>query len=163
MCHRFGLWTWWCQQHTVWFYHQTPLTNVVSKGKSGKTNFITVWKILKHCVLLVNWAWHQNMKLFVSVISFCLSVRVAAFIPLFQGVAGFLAGSQSQFLYLYPAKAGYILDESPAHRSALTDGRGRHTRCNISSRGIEPETFSSLVNQLYLLIYSRPWKLFVSL
>ena len=32
------------------------------------------------------------------------------------------------------ANAGYTLDESPAHHRALTDGRGRHARCQLHIR-----------------------------
>ena len=53
---------------------------------------------------------------------------VTAFIPLVQRVVRI----QSQ-LSLW-AKAGYTLDESPAHCRALTDGRGHHTSCQLHIR-----------------------------
>ena len=52
------------------------------------------------------------------------------FIPIFQGVAGFLKPVPVSLW----AKPGYILDELPAHCRALTAGRGRHTRCQLHIR-----------------------------
>ena len=68
------------------------------------------------------------------------------------------------------AKAGYSL-ELPAHRRALTDGRGCHARCNLGfsilltdtstcssaqpKLGFEQATFWSLANLHYSLSYSR--------
>ena len=67
--------------------------------------------------------------------------------------------SRSQFVS--GRRSGYTLDESSAHRRALTDGGGRHTRCSFGVQylepGFKPMAFRSLVNWLYPLSYSRPY------
>ena len=52
-------------------------------------------------------------------------------LSLFQGVTGVFAGANPSCLW---ARAGCSLDKSPAHRRALTDGRGRHARCQLHIR-----------------------------
>ena len=79
--------------------------------------------------------------------------------------------------------AGYTLNESPAHRRALTDGRGHHARCQLHIRSkfwgsvsclrilwhaaqlrpsrawIRPTDLPITSDLLYLLSYSRPQKM----
>ena len=52
------------------------------------------------------------------------------FVPFYR-VAGVFAGADPSCLL---ARAGCSLDKSPAHRKALTDGRGFHAKCQLLIR-----------------------------
>ena len=62
-----------------------------------------------------------------------LSIICYRFSP-FYGVAGVFAGANPSCLW---ARAGYTLDKLPAHRSALTNGRGRHARSHQEQFGVQ--------------------------
>ena len=55
-------------------------------------------------------------------------------LSLFQGVAGFVAGTNPSCLR---AKAGYILDKSPAHSRALRSNLGSLLECGSAQRSLD--------------------------